>query len=146
DGGYAWNSGMFLFRASDYLDELASCEPEMAKLCRTAMERRAQDMDFIRPDGASFTAIRGTSIDYGVMEKTARAALVPVDMGWNDVGSWTGLLDISSRDADGNVATGDVILKDVSGSYIRSDGPLVAAMGLRDAVVVATGDAVLVTR
>jgi mannose-1-phosphate guanylyltransferase/mannose-6-phosphate isomerase len=146
DGGYAWNSGMFLFQARAYLDELATHRADMDKLCRAAVAHRKQDLDFIRPDADRFSAIKGESIDYAVMERTSRAAIVPVDMGWNDVGSWTALWDIGARDADGNVAIGDVLLQAARGSYVRSDGPLVAAVGIDDAIVVATGDAVLVTR
>jgi mannose-1-phosphate guanylyltransferase/mannose-6-phosphate isomerase len=146
DGGYAWNSGMFLFSARAYLDELTRHRPDMDKLCRAAVSMRKQDVDFIRPHAESFTAITGDSIDYAVMERTKRAAIVPVDMGWNDVGSWTALWDIGTRDADGNVTVGDVLLQDSRNSYVRSDGPLVAAVGIDDAIIVATGDAVLVTR
>ena len=146
DGGYAWNSGMFLFSAASYLDELARHGGEIDKLCRAAVSNRQQDFDFIRPDAAAFTSIKGDSIDYAVMERTSRAAMVPVDMGWNDVGSWTALWDIGERDKAGNVSVGDVVLQDMANSYVRSDGPLVAAVGLEDAIVVATGDAVLVTR
>ena len=146
DGGYAWNSGMFLFSARAYLGELARHRPDMDKLCRAAVSMRKQDMDFIRPDAASFAAIEGDSIDYAVMEKTLRAAVVPVDMGWNDVGSWTALWDIGTRSAHGNVAHGDVVLQDVANSYVRSEGPLVAAVGIENAIIVATPDAVLVTR
>ena len=146
DGGYAWNSGMFLFSARAYLDELATHRAEMDRLCRAAVTKRQQDLDFIRPHVDSFTAIKGDSIDYAVMERTKRAAIVPVDMGWSDVGSWTALWDIGTRDAAGNVTTGDVLLQDVRNSYVRSDGPLVAAVGIEDAIIVATADAVLVTR
>jgi mannose-1-phosphate guanylyltransferase/mannose-6-phosphate isomerase len=146
DGNYAWNSGIFLFSASAYLDELTHHRPEMDRLCRAAVRERKQDYDFIRPDGAAFTAIKGDSIDYAVMERTSRAAIVPVDMGWNDVGSWTALWDIGTRDGAGNVTVGDVLLQDMANSYVRSDGPLVAAVGIEDAIIVATGDAVLVTR
>ena len=146
DGGYAWNSGMFLFSARAYLDELATHRADMDRLCRAAVTNRQQDLDFIRPHAESFTAIKGDSIDYAVMERTKRAAIVPVDMGWNDVGSWTALWDIGARDADGNVTVGDVLLQDSRNSYVRSDGPLVAAVGIDDAIIVATADAVLVTR
>jgi len=146
DGGYAWNSGMFLFSARAYLDELSTHRADMDRLCRAAIAQRTQDLDFVRPNAESFTAIKGDSIDYAVMERTKRAAIVPVDMGWNDVGSWTALWDIGTRDADGNVTVGDVLLQDSRGSYVRSDGPLVACVGIDDAIIVATRDAVLVTR
>jgi mannose-1-phosphate guanylyltransferase/mannose-1-phosphate guanylyltransferase/mannose-6-phosphate isomerase len=106
---------------------------------------RSTDLDFIRPHADHFRAIEGDSIDYAVMERTERAAVVPVDIGWSDVGSWSALWDIGTRDDGGNVAVGDVLLQNVKGSYVRSDGPLVAALGIENAVVVATDDAVLVT-
>lgn len=146
DGGYAWNSGMFLFSARSFLEELACHRADMDRLCRMAIAKRTQDLDFIRPDGETFEAIAGDSIDYAVMEPTSRAAMVPVDMGWNDVGSWTALWDIGTRDTQDNVTIGDVLLQDSTRSYVRSDGPLVAAVGIEDTIVVATGDAVLVTR
>jgi mannose-1-phosphate guanylyltransferase/mannose-6-phosphate isomerase len=145
DGGYAWNSGMFLFSARAYLAELSRHRPEMARLTRDALSGRSTDLDFIRPHAEHFRAIEGDSIDYAVMERTERAAVVPVDIGWNDVGSWSALWDIGKRDDGGNVAVGDVLLQNVKGSYVRSDGPLVAALGIENAVVVATDDAVLVT-
>jgi mannose-1-phosphate guanylyltransferase/mannose-6-phosphate isomerase len=145
-GDYAWNSGMFLFSAQAFLDELCRHRPEMDALCRRAVKSRAQDLDFIRPDGDAFRAIKGDSIDYAVMELTERAAVVPVDMGWNDVGSWSALWEIGTHDGGGNVAVGDVLMQDVQRSYVRSDGPLVAAVGIEDAIIVATDDAVLVTR
>ena len=145
DGGYAWNSGMFLFSARAYLAELERHRPDMARLTRQALEGRSRDLDFIRPHGEHFRAIEGDSIDYAVMERTERAAVVPVDIGWSDVGSWSALWDIGTRDAGDNVTVGDVLLQNVTGSYIRSDGPLVAVLGIENAVVVATDDAVLVT-
>ena len=146
EGGYACNSGMFLFSARAFLDELARHKPDIDRLCRAAVAGRQQDRDFIRPNGDIFKSIKGDSIDYAVMESTRRAAMVPVEMGWNDVGSWTALWDIGTHDAQDNVAVGDVLIQDVARSYIRSDGPLVAAVGVEDIIVVATGDAVLVTR
>lgn len=146
DGGYSWNSGMFLFSARSFLDELQRHRPEIDRLCRAAIATRQQDIDFVRPDAETFRAIKGDSIDYAVMEQTTHAAIVPVEMGWNDVGSWTALWDIGPRDAAGNVAVGDVLLQDVTRSYVRSDGPLVACVGIEDAIIVATADAVLVTR
>ena len=144
-GGYFWNSGMFLFRAGAFLDELARLQPAMLEACRAALAKAHQDMDFIRLDEASFAACPSDSIDYAVMEHAKKAAVVPVEMGWNDVGSWQSLWEISPHDAGGNAIQGDVVIEKVANSYIRSEGPLVAAVGVDDLVVVATKDAVLVS-
>ena len=144
DGGYFWNSGMFLFSARNFLEELARLEPEMLAGCQKAVDNAASDLDFIRLDGESFTAVPSRSIDYAVMEHTDRAAVVPVDIGWSDVGSWGSLWEISGKDPAGNVAAGDVELHDVRSSYVRSEGPLVAALGVENLVIVATADVVLV--
>ena len=144
DGGWDWNSGMFLFRASRFLDELENHAPRVLKACRDALDRKTADLDFLRLDAPSFAASPSISIDYAVMEKTEKAAVVPVDIGWSDIGSWQALWDISPHDADGNAALGDVILQDTAGSYIRSEKHLVAAVGLKDTVIVATDDAILV--
>ena len=143
-GGYYWNSGIFLFRASTFLAELERLQPVMAAQCRKAVDGGGTDLDFVRLDGPPFEEIDGDSIDYAVMEKTDTAVMVPVDMGWSDVGSWDALWDISERDAAGNTAIGDVVLHEVSNSYLRSDHKLVAAVGIKDTIVVATDDAVLV--
>ena len=144
DGGYEWNSGMFLFTAEAYLAELERFEPDIVSGCRTAVKAASKDLDFLRLAEAPFAAMPSRSIDYAVMERTERAAVVPADMGWSDVGSWTSLWEIGAKDGKGNVLTGDVVTRDVRNSYIRSDGPLVAVVGLDDIVVVSTGDAVLV--
>ena len=144
DGGYFWNSGIFLFRASAFLAELELWQPEMAALCRQAVDGGQGDLDFIRLDAPPFEAIEANSIDYAVMEKTKNAQMVAVDMGWSDVGSWDALWDISNHDDAGNAIVGDVVLQNVTGSYIRSDHKLVAAIGIKDMIVVATDDAVLV--
>ena len=145
-GDYSWNSGIFVFRAKTYLDELGKYEPEMVSQCRAAVATGRRDLDFFRLGEDAFKASPSKSIDYAVMEKTAYAAVVPVDMGWSDVGSWQSLWEIAQRDAQGNVAEGDVVAVDVTNSYLRSEGPLLAAVGVEDVVVVATPDAVLVTR
>ena len=144
-GDYEWNSGMFLFRARVYLDELKRLHPAMVEACRRALEDGAGDLDFFRLDADAFAACPALSIDYAVMERTAAAAVVPVDMGWSDVGAFSTLWEIGAKDEDGNVLAGDVLIHDVRDSYIRGDGKLVAAVGLEDAVVVITDDAVLVT-
>jgi mannose-1-phosphate guanylyltransferase/mannose-6-phosphate isomerase len=144
-GDYFWNSGLFLFRAQDFLDELARLQPRMLESCCDALAHAHRDMDFIRLGEPAFVACPSDSIDYAVMEHAAKSAVVPVEMGWNDVGSWQSLWDIATRSPDGNVLTGDVITENARNSYIRSEGPLVACVGVEDLVVVATKDAVLIS-
>jgi mannose-1-phosphate guanylyltransferase/mannose-6-phosphate isomerase len=143
-GDYYWNSGMFLFRARRYLQELERCAPEMARICDAAFRGAKADLDFTRIDAAIFEACPADSIDYAVMEKTADAVVVPLNAGWSDVGSWSALHAASDADAHGNVAHGDVISEDTQGCYLYSESRLVAAVGLKDHVVVETKDAVLV--
>lgn len=143
-GSFYWNAGIFLFQAGRYLEELERHAPEILAACQAAMDDAAVDLSFIRPDGAAFRASPSDSIDYAVMEKTEAAAVVPVSMGWNDVGSWSALWDISPRDDQGNSRWGDVIALDSRNSLLRSEGPAIAALGLDDMVVVATSDAVLI--
>lgn len=143
-GDYYWNSGMFMFRARRYLQELERLAPEMAKVCANAFTTAKSDMDFTRIDAKSFEACPSDSIDYAVMEKTAAAVVVPLDAGWSDVGSWAALHEACESDAHGNVIRGDVISEDSSGNYLYSESRLVAAVGLKDHVVVETKDAVLV--
>ncbi|MBK6277806.1 MAG: mannose-1-phosphate guanylyltransferase/mannose-6-phosphate isomerase [Gammaproteobacteria bacterium] len=143
-GEYFWNSGMFLFRADRYLEELDKHAPQMLAACRKAYEQASDDLDFIRVHKESFTACPSDSIDYAVMERTDRAAMVPLDCGWNDVGSWGALWQTGTPDARGNVSRGDVILRNVSNAYVRAESRLVAAVGLEDVVIVETADAVLV--
>ena len=145
-GDYLWNSGMFAFKASAFLAELARLEPQMLDQCRAAVADGKKDLDFIRLAGESFGACRSISIDYAVMERTRKAAVVPVEMGWSDIGSWESLWAASPKDGSGNCLHGDVLQEDSANSYLRSDGPLVAAVGVEDLVVVATVDAVLVSR
>src|SRR5690606_24380874 len=111
-GGYYWNSGMFLFRASRYLEELERFRPEILSAVRAAFDGAARDGDFVRLDRDAFAAGPSDSIDYAVMEKTADARVLPVDIGWNDVGSWSALWDVSEQDADGNASHGDAIAVD----------------------------------
>jgi mannose-1-phosphate guanylyltransferase/mannose-6-phosphate isomerase len=143
-GDYYWNSGMFLFRARRYLEELDRHAPDIAAACRAAFAGAVRDLDFTRVDVNSFAACRADSIDYAVMEKTADAVVVPLDAGWSDVGSWSALYEASDPDADGNVLRGDVLAFDTHGSYVYSEERLVATLGLVDHVVVETKDAVLV--
>lgn len=144
-GGYYWNSGMFLFGAQTFLDELGAHHPDIVEACEAAIKVCQSDLDFERPDAGAFRKSPSISIDYAVMEKTGKAAVVPVNMGWSDVGSWAALKDIGTKNADGNVVLGDVILEDVTNSLVRSEGPLVSVLGLDNVVVVATKDAVLVS-
>jgi mannose-1-phosphate guanylyltransferase/mannose-6-phosphate isomerase len=143
-GNYYWNSGMFLFRASRYLEELERHAPDIAEVCRAAVDQAKQDLDFVRIDPVSFGACRSDSIDYAVMEKTSEAVVVPLDAGWSDVGSWSSLHEAVDKDRHGNVLRGDVIVEDAEGCFLYAQSRLVAAVGLRDHVVVETKDAVLV--
>ncbi|MEN3950868.1 mannose-1-phosphate guanylyltransferase/mannose-6-phosphate isomerase [Iodidimonas sp. SYSU 1G8] len=146
DGGrHLWNSGLFLFRATDFLSELARLEPDMLAACEEAFEKARTDLDFVRLDEESFGRSPSNSIDYAVMERTERAAVVPVSMGWSDVGSWSALRDVAEQDAAGNAVWGDVLAIDTRNSLVRSEGPLVVTYGLDNLVVVATKDAVLVS-
>ena len=145
-GGYYWNSGMFLFRASSYLQELKTHRADIAAACEAAVGTLSPDLDFIRVDTEAFTVCPDDSIDYAVMEKTTEAVVVPMDAGWNDIGSWSSLWDISSKDESGNATAGDVKLIDTTNSFIRADERLVALVGLDDVVVVSTKDATLVAR
>ncbi|MDE2407039.1 MAG: mannose-1-phosphate guanylyltransferase/mannose-6-phosphate isomerase [Xanthomonadaceae bacterium] len=145
DGGYYWNSGMFLLRASRYLDELQRFRPDIVAAVRAAFDAAARDGDFIRLDKVAFAACPSDSIDYAVMEKTDAACVLPVDIGWNDVGSWSALWEVSEQDADGNAHHGDVVSIDSRNSYAYARR-LVALVGVDDLVVVETDDAVLVAR
>lgn len=145
-GQYFWNSGMFLFGAQRYLDELQRWQPAMLEACRQALNGARADMDFLRLDAEAFSRCPADSVDYAVMEKTADAAMVPLDAGWSDVGSWSSLWEVSPKDAQGNVFKGDVLAHDTHGTYVHADSRLVATVGLTDLVVVETKDAVLVAR
>ena len=143
-GDYFWNSGMFMFGARRYLDELAAHAPDIAAVCERASATAVRDADFTRIDGAIFAACRSDSVDYAVMERTRDAVMVPLDAGWNDVGSWAALHDVLPADEHGNVARGDVLIEDSANCYVHADSRLVAALGLHDMVIVETADAVLV--
>ncbi|HEX7983485.1 MAG TPA: mannose-1-phosphate guanylyltransferase/mannose-6-phosphate isomerase [Duganella sp.] len=144
DGGYYWNSGMFLFRAERYLSELAGFAPAIAAAAETAVQKAYRDMDFCRLDEAAFSASPSDSIDYAVMERTEHAVVVPADIGWSDVGSWSALREVLPHDAAGNATRGDVYLDGVSDTLVRAESRIVALVGVRDLVVVETADAVLV--
>lgn len=144
-GGDAhWNSGMFVASAKTLLRELKRYEPKMLAACYKAEEKGAEDLNFFRLDAKSFGSARSVSLDIAVMEQTAKAAVLPVDIGWSDVGSWSVLSSLGTADANGNVMNGDVALHRVTNSYIRSEGPLVGAIGLDRVIIVATDDALLV--
>ena len=144
EGGYCWNSGMFLFQAGRLLAELERFEPEMLRAARAALAASLTDLDFCRLDGPAFAAAASLSIDVAVMERTKAAAVVPADLGWTDVGSFSALWEIAGKDADGNVLLGDVLVQDTTASYVRSEGMLTTVVGLSDVLVVTTEDAVLV--
>jgi len=142
-GRHLWNSGMFVFTARTLLEELEGYAPEVLSAVRRAVAERTQDLDFIRLAPEPFAAGPNISLDYAVAEKTSRAAVAPADLGWSDVGSWGALWDLGEKDQGGNVALGDVLLEAAENCYVRSDGVLTAVVGLADAVVVVTKDAVL---
>jgi mannose-1-phosphate guanylyltransferase / mannose-6-phosphate isomerase len=142
-GEYSWNSSIFMLPAALYLEELERFRPEMVAACREALGKARRSDDFIRLDKEAFAGCPADSIDYAVMEHTARAAVVSVAMGWNDVGSWDALWQMAAKDADGNALSGNVIAEDARNCYLRSEAGLVAALGVEDLIVVATGDAVM---
>ena len=143
-GEYYWNSGMFLFSAAELLLEMEMHAPDILQQCRLAFERISPDLDFLRIPDAEFAACRSESIDYALMEKTSRAAVVPLDAGWNDLGSWQSLWDISQKDEAGNVVSGQVEVIGTRNSYVHAASRTVAAIGLESVTIVETDDAVLV--
>lgn len=143
-GEYYWNSGMFLFQASRYLQELETFSPAMVAACRLACDGAVADLDFVRLDADAFARCPGDSIDYAVMEKTTAAVIIPLQAGWSDVGSWSALWEVGDLDAQGNLLYGDVLTKDVKNCYLHAESRMVAAVGISDHVVVETADAVLV--
>lgn len=145
EGGYSWNGGIFAFRAGTFLAELTAHRPAIAAQARLAVERGRTEGARFHPDAATFAAIESESVDYAVMENTAKAAMVPAAMGWSDIGNWDALLTARPRDAAGNSMTGPADLIDCSNVLVESDGPRVSAIGLTDMVIVVDGDEVLVT-
>ncbi len=145
-GAYYWNSGMFMFQASRFLGELERFSPDILSGARAAYDGSTQDLDFIRLDEASFTAIPGNSVDYAVMEHTDRGGVVPLDAGWSDVGSWSSLWELGEKDGSGNVTRGDVLALDAENCYLHSDSRLLAVIGVRDLVVVDTPDVVMIAQ
>jgi mannose-1-phosphate guanylyltransferase/mannose-6-phosphate isomerase len=144
EGRYYWNGGMFVFRTDVLIAELEALAPDILPPVREAVAKAARDLDFIRLDAEAFGKAPNISIDYAVMERTKKAAVVPCSIGWNDVGSWSSLWEIREQDDAGNVVQGDVVLHDTKTSFIHSEKVLTAAVGVEDLVVVATKDAVLV--
>ncbi len=144
DGKYYWNSGMFMFSAAKYLKELKKYQPEVLKCSEQSYKSSSADEDFLRLGKEAFEKCPSISIDYAVMEKTSSAVVFPVDIGWNDVGSWSALSDVNAHDDHGNVVTGDVLLKDVENCLVRANSRLVTAVGVSDHVIVETADSVLV--
>jgi mannose-1-phosphate guanylyltransferase/mannose-6-phosphate isomerase len=143
-GGFYWNSGMFVFQARRYLEELGRLNPAMLQAVRAALERATTDLAFLRLDKDAFGACPADSVDYAVMERTAAGAMVRAAMGWSDVGSWSALWEVGAKDGARNVARGDVELRDASGCYVHANGRHVSVLGAKDLVVVETDDAVLV--
>jgi mannose-1-phosphate guanylyltransferase / mannose-6-phosphate isomerase len=143
-GDYYWNSGMFVFKASRYLSELSSLAPDILAACTAALQAAKTDLDFVRIDKAEFIKCRSESIDYAVMEKTQDALVLPLDVGWSDVGSWSSLFDVLPADEEGNVLQGDVMVHDTHDCYVHSTSRLVAAVGMQDHIIVETKDAILV--
>ena len=144
--GLLWNSGMFAMTTTRYLEELERFRPDILAAVKQSWEKKTQDGDFCRLDAASFAACPAESIDYAVMERTDKAAVVPADMAWSDVGSWASLWETADKDAQGNVVRGDVDAQDTRNSYLRAESRLLSVTGLDDVIVVETSDAVLVTR
>jgi mannose-1-phosphate guanylyltransferase/mannose-6-phosphate isomerase len=143
-GDYYWNSGMFVFQAERYLAELASFAPDILQAATAAFKAAQTDLDFVRIDKAEFAKCRSESIDYAVMEKTHDAVVLPLDVGWSDVGSWSSLFDALPADEEGNVLQGDVLVHDTHDCYVHSTSRLVAAVGMDDHIIVETKDAILV--
>lgn len=144
DGGYFWNSGIFVLNARTFIEEVKRLDPQILDAARQALARATHDLGFLRLDKQAFAAAPNISIDYAVMEKTDKAAMLPVDIGWNDVGSWSSLWDIAPRDANANYAHGDTVLEDTTGCYVHTERGLVATIGVKDLVIVDTPDALLV--
>jgi mannose-1-phosphate guanylyltransferase len=143
-GNHAWNGGIFLFRADIYLSALAGLAPEMLAAVQAAMDGAQKDGTLIHPDAAAFAASPADSIDYAVMEKADRVAVVPVSMGWSDVGSWDALYEIREKDAVGNALFGEVRSNDAKGNLIHADGIRVSVHGMKDLIVVANGREVMI--
>jgi mannose-1-phosphate guanylyltransferase/mannose-6-phosphate isomerase len=143
-GKYYWNSGMFLFKATQYLSELKNFAPDIFTTCQSAFNHATQDKDFLRLNEADFASCPSNSIDYAVMEHTQAAVVIPLNAGWNDVGAWSSLWEVSEQDNNGNVSKGDIVTENVRNCYLRAEHRLLTAIGVQDHVIVETADAVLV--
>lgn len=143
EGGYSWNSGMFMFRASDYIAELTRYRPEIVDLCRSALDASENDLGFLKVSANDFSKCPSDSIDYALMEKTNNGVVIPIDVGWSDIGSWSAIHGVQDQDESGNVIQGVVVESDVKNSLLISDKKLVAAIGVENTVLVETDDAIL---
>ena len=141
---YYWNSGMFMFRADRYIEELEKNCPEILMACQQAMSAVSKDLDFMRINAEAFAACPEDSIDYAVMEKTDRAVVIPLDAGWSDVGSWSSLWEVQEKDANNNVIKADAIIEDTTNSFVFSEERLITTLGVDSLIIVDTKDALLV--
>lgn len=146
EGGYAWNAGIFAFRADAYLDALAQLAPDILRAVQASMNQAARQGAVIRPDPDCFAQSPSDSIDYAVMEKSGKVACVPVSMGWSDVGSWDALHSISDKDGEGNVLRGEVLAPGAKGCLVHSDGPRITLVDVEDLIVVASGNDIMILR
>lgn len=144
NGHYFWNSGMFIFRASRYLEELTHFEPEIVAACSQAMALAKQDFSFIRLDSQSYTGSPSKAVDYAVMERTKNAAMVAMDADWNDIGSWASVWEASEKDGDNNATQGDVMLQDCQDCLVHGSTRLITAVGMRNTIIIETADALLI--
>ena len=144
-GDYLWNSGMFMFKAQTYLRELKAYNPNIYDACKLSIQNSSINSRFVDIDSNEFSKCPSQSIDYAVMEKTKDSVVIPTDIDWNDIGSWSALWEVSEKDTDGNVVKGDVRLKDTKNSLVNSDSKLIVANGVEDLVVVSTKDALLIS-
>lgn len=143
-GHYFWNSGMFIFRASRYLEELAHFEPEIVAACSQAMAMAKQDFSFIRLDSQSYTSSPSKAVDYAVMERTKNASMVAMDADWSDIGSWASVWDASEKDCNNNAKQGDVMLQDCQDCLVHGSTRLITAIGMRNTIIIETADALLI--
>ena len=144
EGGYFWNSGIFVLHVRTFIDELARLEPRILEAARGGLAKAAEDLGFLRLDKSSFGGAPSISVDYAVMEKTELTAMLPIDVGWNDIGSWSSLWDVAPHDAEGNFVNGDALLLDTHNCYVHSERSLVSTIGVNDLIIVDTPDALLV--
>ena len=144
DKRYSWNSGIFLFKASTFINEIKKFQPDIYKFCSKALSQKFLDLDFQRLDKKYFESCDDISIDKAIMEKTNSGMVLPLDAGWSDIGSWNSMWEISDKDDDGNVVFGDVVLKSTSNSFLRSEKSLLVGLGIKNLVVVETTDAILI--